>query len=158
MTNASDAEMFVRELTAASHDKTGLVLQVLNALQHAYGYLPPEGIEALAADMDVPLEEIEQFAGFFSTYSLEPHGRFLVEVCDGTACHAMGSMKLISKLEMLLGIHEGETTPDGLITLRRVHCVGSCSSAPVVSAGGVTHGKVRISQLPDILEEVRGHE
>lgn len=134
--------------------RTGLALQVLNALQHEYGYLPEDGLSALADATERQLEEIVEFAGFFSGYTLQPTGRFLVEVCDGTACHARGSMRLLGKLEMLFGIREGGTTPDGLVTLRSVGCVGSCSSAPVVVVAGEPRGHMRISRLSDLVREV----
>jgi NADH-quinone oxidoreductase subunit E len=133
-------------------DPTGRTLAVLNAVQERFRYIPEEALEKIAEMMGTPEEGLREFAAFFSAYSLEPVGKCLIEVCDGTACHAVGSTRLIRKLEMLLGIDEGQTTQDGMFTIRRVHCVGSCSVAPVVVAEKQIQGRVRISELPSLVD------
>ncbi|WP_172135079.1 NAD(P)H-dependent oxidoreductase subunit E [Adlercreutzia sp. ZJ473] len=139
-------------------DPAGRLFFILNTLQERHRYIPAEAIEELAQIMGSDFGEIEDFVRFFDVYSLSKLGECVIEVCDGTACHACGSDRLLRKFESILGIPEGETTPDGRISLKRVHCVGSCSSAPVVVMGEESFGRVRVSRVGDIVEKAVGRD
>lgn len=89
---------------------------------------------------------------FFGYLSLDPVGRVVVDVCDGTACHIQGAPRLVDELAEAFGIGVGETTPDGRITLRKVDCVGACGMAPVVLVEGETFGHVRVSRVEEIVQ------
>lgn len=146
----SEVRRFVEESLERHPDKTGRLLNVLNDVQERYRYLPPEAIEEVARSLDVPAAQIERMGDFFSYLSLDPVGRCVVEVCDGTACHTQGSMRLVVEFQKKLGIDTGQTTDDGGITLRTVGCVGACGIAPVVVVEGEAYGRVRIAQVADI--------
>lgn len=143
----------VASLWKSHPDPTGRLFFVLNSLQDRYCFIPSSAVDELARLMQVDCDEIEAFVRFFDAYSLDEVGRCVIEVCDGTACHARGSDRLLLKFESMLGIGEGQTTADGQVTLKRVHCVGSCSAAPVVVMGKETFGKVRVSRVGDIVEK-----
>ena len=135
-------------------DPTGRLLNVLNDVQEGCRFLPEEAIELIAERMDVPVKQIVQMGEFFSYLSLDPVGRCVIEVCDGTACHTQGSLRLVAEFEKKLGINVGQTTEDGLVTLRTVGCVGACGIAPVVVADGDAYGRVRVMQVGDIAQVV----
>ena len=131
-------------------DKTGRLLNVLNDVQDAYRYLPSEAIDRIAERMGVPAEQIVRMGAFFNNLSLDPVGRCIIDVCDGTACHTQGAPSLVAEFEKKLGISAGETTADGAITLRTVGCVGACGIAPVVVVEGDAYGRVRVTQVGDV--------
>lgn len=131
-------------------DATGQLLNVLNDVQENCRYLPPEAIEFIAERMGVSESQIVKMGEFFNYLSLEPVGRCVVEVCDGTACHTLGAPRLVAEFEKRLGIKVGQTTEDGLITLRTAGCVGACGMAPVVVVDGDAYGRVRMMQIADI--------
>ncbi len=133
--------------------KTGQLLNVLNDVQEENRYLPEEAVERIAERMGVPVEQIVRMGDFFNSLSNDPVGRCIVEVCDGTACHTQGSARLVAEFEKKLGIKAGQTTEDGLITLRTVGCVGACGIAPVVVVEGEAYGRVRVMQVGDIAAE-----
>ena len=131
-------------------DRTGQLLNVLNDIQETYRYLPPEAIEAISGRMGVPADQIMRMGEFFNSLSLDPVGKIIIEVCDGTACHTQGSARLVAEFQKKLGIEAGQTTEDGLITLRTVGCVGACGLAPVVVMEGDAYGRVRVMQVGDL--------
>lgn len=141
-----DVRCFTQGALRAHPDATGQLITVLNAVQERYRYVPQAALQVLSEEYGTPVEELEGFCSAFGGLSSEPVGRYVIEVCDGTACHAAGSAKLISALEKELGIAESETTPDGFVTLRAVHCVGACSQAPVVAEAGRLYGHVAPSK------------
>jgi NADH-quinone oxidoreductase subunit E len=109
----------------------GAVIPVLQKAQEIYGWLPREVLEAIAAEMKVPLSQIYGVVTFYSQFSLKRRGRHIVRQCDGTACHVKGSARIIDAVEHHLGIKAGETTPDYRVTFEVVYCLGSCGLAPV---------------------------
>lgn len=135
-------------------DNTGRLLNTLNDVQDEYRYLPSEALDLISERMEVPVAQLERMGEFFGNLSLDPVGTYLIDVCDGTACHTQGAPRLVQEFEKKLGIKAGETTDDGMITLRTVGCVGACGMAPVVVAYDDAYGRVRITQVADIANDV----
>lgn len=147
---------YIDEVASRLKDRTGALLGVLRSVQDDFGFIPPNAVPAIAERLAVDEEVVSSFVDFFDAFTAEPVGRCVVEVCDGTACHGLGASGIMDSLEAMLGICDGQTTPDGGITLRRVRCVGSCGKAPVVlTSAGKTYGKVRVSRLGDIVRDAR---
>ena len=144
------ARRLVDDVVARYPDRTGRLLNVLNDVQETYRHLPGEALDRIAEVMDVPVEQLVRMGDFFNHLSLDPVGLCIIDVCDGTACHTLGATRLVAEFEKKLGIKVGETTEDGLITLRTVGCVGACGIAPVVVAEGDAYGRVRVTQVGDI--------
>jgi NADH:ubiquinone oxidoreductase subunit E len=136
----------------------GALLSKLHAINAEHGYLPEEAVRAAAAELDVPLSQLYSAATFYGAFSFEPRGRQTVQVCLGTACYIRGGARLLDKLEAILGVKPGETTPDWDFTLETVYCLGSCSMSPVVRVGGDTYGRLKPDALPRILERYRSAE
>lgn len=147
---AAQAERLVDSIAARYPDKTGRLLNTLNDVQESCRFIPGEAIDRIAETMGVPAEQIVRMADFFSYLTLEPVGRCVIDVCDGTACHTKGAARLVSEFEKKLGVEVGQTTEDGLFTLRTVGCVGACGLAPVVVVDGDAFGRVRVTQVGDL--------
>ena len=130
-------------------------LAVMQDMQRQFGYVPREGLEALAIRLGRPLAELCGVATFYKALSLKPKGRRVIKVCDGTACHIRGSVNLINAIQRTLGIAPSETTPDGDFSLETVNCLGACALAPVMTIGDKYYGKVAVDSLPVIFEELR---
>jgi len=130
-------------------------LAVMQDMQRVYGYVPKEGLKALAFYIDCPIAVLYSMATFYKALSLEPKGKHIIKACDGTACHIGGSVNLINSIRRILGIGPGETTGDGEFSLELVNCVGSCALAPVMLIDKTYYGKVTMESLPEIFRAVR---
>ena len=124
-------------------------------MQREYNHVPREGLEALAGYLDCPLSGLYSIATFFKALSLEPKGKHIIKVCDGTACHVRGSTPLINGIERVLGIKPGETTVDGEFSLELVNCLGACALAPIMVIDEKYYAKVTQDTLPDMFQAIR---
>ena len=95
---------------------------------------------------------------FYNQFRFQPAGKYEIQICRGTACHVQGSGKLQEILESELGIKHGETTPDGLFSLKVVACMGACGLAPVICVNGEFFAKVNAEKIRSILREFREKE
>ncbi|MBW2576345.1 MAG: NAD(P)H-dependent oxidoreductase subunit E [Deltaproteobacteria bacterium] len=116
------------------------LLMIMQDISDMYNYVPPEVIPALVEKLGVRISLIYSVATFYKTISLEPRGKYIVNVCTGTACHVRGADKIMDALQDHLHIKEGETTDDLLFTLEGVRCIGCCASGPVITVNQETHG------------------
>jgi len=116
------------------------LLMIMQDISDMYNYVPPEVIPPLVEKLGVRKSLIYSVATFYKTISLEPRGKYIVNVCTGTACHVRGADKIMDALEDRLHIKEGETTDDLLFTLEGVRCIGCCASGPVLTVNQETHG------------------
>lgn len=130
-------------------------LAIMQDMQRRYNYIPREGMEALADYLDRPLSSLYSMATFYKALSLNPKGKHIIKLCDGTACHIRGATPLRDGVKRLLGIDAGETTDDGLFSLELVNCLGSCALAPVLVIDETYYGKMTLEKLPGILEQYR---
>jgi NADH-quinone oxidoreductase subunit E/NADP-reducing hydrogenase subunit HndA len=91
-------------------------------------------------------------ATFYKTISLEPRGKYILQVCTGTACHVRGAGKILEALQEKLGVEEGRTTEDSLFTLEAVRCIGCCASGPVMTVNKETHGGLDRSNVVHLID------
>ncbi|MDX9746566.1 MAG: NADH-quinone oxidoreductase subunit NuoE [Syntrophales bacterium] len=131
-------------------DKSALIA-ILQEIQDEYRYLPKEALVFIQQEMDIPLSRVYEVATFYDAFSLKPRGRFVVEVCTGTACHVQGGINLLETLERHLRIQCGETTERGDFSLERVGCLGCCSLAPVIRVGDDIQPYLTQNKIPRIL-------
>ncbi|HJV49137.1 MAG TPA: NADH-quinone oxidoreductase subunit NuoE [Geothrix sp.] len=129
-----------------------LLIATLHMVQARFGHLGPGHLEAVAQLMQIPLAKVTGVATFYHFFRLQPRGKFLINVCLGTACYVKGAEKVIQKLQDELGIHLGETSKDGIFSLESTRCVGTCGLAPVVMIGEEVHGPLTPVQVPNLLE------
>ena len=139
------------------HDKKN-TLAMLQDIQRKYNYIPREAMNTMSEQLEVPLSKLYGIATFYKALSLNPRGRNIIKVCDGTACHIRSSQLLIGEIEGLLGIKPGETSKDGQFTLETVNCLGSCAIAPVMVINETYYGKVTPAKLRDIISKCGGTE
>jgi NADH-quinone oxidoreductase subunit E len=130
------------------------LVEVLQDVQEAFGYIPQDVMTTVARELGVPLIEVSRVAHFYKAFSLRPRGRHVVTVCMGTACHVRGAIRMLDLVEGELGIRPGETTPDRMFTLERVNCLGACALGPVVVLDGEYHPKMTPNKLRRLLESV----
>ena len=135
-------------------DKSALIA-VLQDIQEEYNYLPKDALKLVGEELNIPASRIYEVATFYNTFSLNPRGRYLVEVCAGTACHVQGASRLMDRLQRDLEIKRGQTTKDNMFTLEEVRCLGCCSLAPVVRIGGNIHPYLTQDEIPRILRNYR---
>ncbi|MBR3245802.1 MAG: NADH-quinone oxidoreductase subunit NuoE [Parasporobacterium sp.] len=130
-------------------------LAIMQDMQKKYNYIPREGMEMLADYLSCPLSSLYSMATFYKALSLNPKGKHIIKLCDGTACHIRGSSSLLDGVKRTLGISDGETTEDGMFSLELVNCLGSCALAPVMVVDETYHGKVAVDKLSEILDSYR---
>jgi NADH:ubiquinone oxidoreductase subunit E len=150
--DASDAAK-LQEILARHEGGLGNLMPVLQEIDQSYGYLPQRILEHLAGAWGLRLSEILRVASFYDRFRLEPVGRHVIEVCEGTSCHSSGSQKLRKRLEKELGLRPGETDKSGRFTLRTVRCLGLCALSPAMKIDGRSFGRVNIDDVSEILEQ-----
>ena len=126
--NAAADDILERFGTVRSDDLIPLLQQV----QEAYGYLPPNILEHLSSCTGIPSSRMYGVITFYAQFSLVPRGRHTIRSCSGTACHVRGAKSIRERLSTDLGIPEGETTEDRRFSLETVACIGTCFLAPVM--------------------------
>jgi NADH-quinone oxidoreductase subunit E len=136
-------------------EKRSALIPILHEVQTEAGYLSPEAVEWVAGYLGLSPADVMSVASFYDMFSLEPVGAHLIYVCQNLTCAMLGAEKLIRHLESTLGIHMGETTPDGKITLKRMECLASCGTAPSIQVDGVYHHQVTPEKLDALLDDLR---
>ena len=119
--------------------------------QDIYGYLPLEVQSIIARELDIPIQEVYGVATFYAQFSLYPKGQYKISVCIGTACYVKGSGDLFNKLKEVLGIEDGQCTPDGKFSLEACRCIGACGLAPVLTVNDDVYGRLTVDDIEGIL-------
>ncbi len=138
-------------------EKTPLMM-ILSDIQKEYGYIPLEVQEIVSKNTGISVAEIYGVVSFYSFFSLQPKGKYVIGCCLGTACYVKGAQQVIDKFSEILGIRPGETTEDGMFTLDALRCLGACGIAPAVSINGKVYPKVAVNTVPKIIEELKALE
>ena len=133
----------------------GSLITVLQKTQDIYGYLPKEAIEKISAQMNIPTSEIMGVGTFYTQFRFQPVGKYLIMLCQGTACHVNSSELILETIKDELHIDDGETTEDGLFSLKCVACLGCCSLSPVMMINDNTYGSLTPDKTKQILRELR---
>lgn len=137
-----------------NHDKTRLIT-ILQQVQDVYRYLPQQVLTYIATALDMPVAEVYGVATFYAHFSLEPKGKYVIKVCDGTACHVKGSSKLLDTLRGKLKLTaQKHTTDDMLFTIEAVSCLGACGLAPVMVINEQVYGEVNSKRCEEILQKL----
>lgn len=134
----------------------GALIPLLQAAQELYGYLPREALEAIARATGSSISKVYGVATFYAQFYLQPRGRHVLKVCDGTACHVKGTPKLLTAVHDTYRLEPGKTTEDGQLTLEIVYCLGSCALAPVAVLDGQVLGHLQQDALVQRLRRVIG--
>ena len=140
-------------ILAKYQDTKGALIPVLQATQNAYGYLPKEILIHISKEMDIAISQIYGVVTFYSQFHLQPRGKNIIRVCQGTACHVRGAKTILEAVEQNIGIKPGETSADALFTLETVACIGACGLAPVLMINDDTHGRLTPDIIPNIIKK-----
>lgn len=133
----------------------GSLITILQKAQEIYGYLPVDVILHISQRTGIKVTKIMGVATFYSQFRLTPVGKYLVMLCQGTACHVNGSQQIEKTVNEYLGIKDGETTEDGLFTLKNVACLGCCSLSPVMMINDETYGSLTPEKAVSIFKELK---
>ncbi len=137
-----------------ANDKTPLMM-ILSDIQKEYGYIPLEVQEIVSKRTGISVAEIFGVVTFYSFFSLNPKGKYVIGCCLGTACYVKGAQNIIDKFQEILKIGPGETTEDGLFTIDALRCIGACGIAPAVSINGKVYPKMTVDKVPGIVNDYR---
>jgi len=155
MNEVSISEDTIKTIVEKYHGEKSALISILQDVQKEYSFLPKDALSLLSEEMEVSLSRVYEVSTFYNSFSLVPRGRYVIEVCAGTACHVKGGPKLRSRLEAELNIECGETTEDRMFTLEEVRCLGCCSLAPVVKVDSDIYAYLEEDKIPGILENYR---
>lgn len=134
-------------------DKKGNLIMILHEIQNHYGYVPRELSLEISRILDVPLARIYEVITFYNYFKLGKPGKYRISVCMGTACYLKGASQILEEIKNILHIGEGQVSEDGLFQLDVVRCLGCCGLAPVMMINGKVYGKVKKSEVIDILSK-----
>ena len=145
----------VRDICARYNGgRTGALLNILSDITDRLRYIPEEAIGYIAETAGVSPATVRLVCSRSVRYTTDEVGRHLIVVCDGSVCHCRGSIENIQALEFALDIKLGETTSDGLFTLKSASCVGACANAPVLIVDETMRGHTRNNDIPKIIEQI----
>ena len=136
------------------NEKWGLI-PLLQDIQEAFGYVPPESIEPVAKALKLFPSQVQGVVTFYAGFSLEPKGRYVLKVCRGTACHVKGGRSILRYTKGELGLKEDETSSDYQFTLNTVACLGACFLAPAMMVNRTYFGKLSPQKISTILTQYR---
>ena len=136
-------------------EKPGNLIMVLHQVQQTYGYIPRSIAIEISELLDVPLAKIYGVVTFYNFFKLQKAGKYIIQVCLGTACYLRGGDDLMKEFESQLGVGLNATTADGLFSVEAVRCLGCCGLAPVVVVNGEVHGKLETKDVAGLIEKYR---
>jgi NADH-quinone oxidoreductase subunit E len=135
------------------------LIAILQAAQEHYRYLPKEIFPYLSEKLGVSEAKIFGVVTFYENFSLEKKGKYVIKVCDGTACHVRHSVPVLNELKKVLGLKEGQkTTEDSLFTVETVSCLGACGLAPVMMVNETVHSSMTPEKVRDVIKTIKEAE
>lgn len=149
------AEAKIHEICKRYAGEPTPLMMILSDIQKEYGYIPLEVQEIVSAETGISVAEIYGVVTFYSFFSLQPKGKYIIGCCLGTACYVKGAQQVIDKFSELLGIGVGETTEDGLFTIDALRCIGACALAPAVTINGKIYPRVTVKDVEKIIAEYK---
>ncbi len=149
----------VEEILARRGHRATELIGVLQDIQERWHYLPEDALNYVATTLGMSVNTVFGVATFYAQFSLEPKGKYLVRICDGTACHVKGSTPIYRAIRKKLDLRDGRaTTPDGLFTLETVACVGACGIAPVMVVNDQVHSQLTPDAAEIIVDTLMARE
>ena len=137
--------------------KASSLIPVMQDIQAEYRYLPPELLSYVAEKLGINEAKAYSVATFYENFSFEPKGKYIIKVCDGTACHVRKSIPILERLYSELGLSEEKaTTDDMLFTLETVSCLGACGLAPVLTVNDKVYPAMTPDAAAELIRELRG--
>ena len=132
------------------------LIAIMQDIQSEYKYLRADVLERIAEKLGISVAKVYSVATFYENFSLEAKGKYIIKVCDGTACHVRKSQPIFNAISEYLELEgKQKTSADGLFTLETVACLGACGLAPVVTVNDQVHSKMSPELAIDLLENLR---
>ena len=136
--------------------KQQFVIAILQDIQEHYHYLPREIFPYLANELNMSEARVYSVATFYENFSLEPKGKYVIKICDGTACHVRRSVPILERLRSELGLsEEKKTTDDLMFTIETVSCLGACGLAPVLTVNDVVYSAMTPDKASELLKSLK---
>jgi NADH-quinone oxidoreductase subunit E len=131
------------------------LIPILQEVQEEYRYLPEEVMTFVAMSLGLSPAKVFGVASFYAHFALQPKGKYVIRLCDGTACHVKGSEPILGALYERLGLSPQRATSDDLLfTIETVSCLGACGLAPVLLVNDKVYGQVSVQQALGIVDEL----
>lgn len=143
----------LEEYIDAIENKDTALIEVLHKAQNLFGYVPKEVQLLIGEKLDLPAAKIFGVVSFYSYFTTEPKGKYVFNVCMGTACFVRQADAVLRELERHLNIKVGETTKDKRFSMEALRCVGACGLAPVLMVNDEVYGKVKPEDIPHIISK-----
>lgn len=141
----------VNEILCKHKNREGALIDVLHEIQELFGYLPEQAMKQVAEGLSLPLSKVYGVATFYSLFTLEPKGKYVIRLCESAPCHIRGAGEVLSAIEEELNIKPGETTQDGKFTLEFTSCLGVCGVAPAIMIGDQVYGNLTPEKVKEVL-------
>ncbi len=146
----------VDKIVAAHEKQEQAIIAILQEIQEHYHYLPREIFPYLATELGMSEARIFSVATFYENFSLEPKGKYVIKICDGTACHVRKSIPILERLRSELELSEKKKTTDDLnFTVETVSCLGACGLAPVLTVNDVVHSAMTPDKASELLKTLK---
>ena len=131
------------------------LIAIMQDIQAEYKYLSPEVLERIAEKLHIGVAKVYSVATFYENFSLEAKGKYIIKVCDGTACHVRKSQPIYTDNREYLNLEgKQKTSANGLFTLETVACLGACGLAPVVTVNDQVHSKMTPESIIELLQKL----
>jgi len=143
-------------IVARHKNRQGPLMPILQEVNTALNYFPEGALRYVAQETGYSVADVYRIATFYSAFSVVPRGKYIVNVCMGTTCYVRGSERLMDRFAETLKIQPDETTPDMLVTLKSVRCIGCCGLAPAVMVGESVYGKLTVKEVAGIAKKYAG--
>lgn len=149
----------VNEILEKNHYDQSRLIPILQQVQEVYKYLSKDVISYVATSLDLPVAHVYGVATFYAHFSLNPKGKHIFRLCDGTACHVKKSHTLLNKLYEKLNLSDEKRTSDDLLfTIDIVSCLGACGLAPVMVVDDVVYGQSTPEKVEELVDKILAEE
>jgi NADH-quinone oxidoreductase subunit E len=156
MLNQEEMKKLDNILASNNYDKT-LIITIMQEVQKEYRYLPEDALRYIAGKLNISEAKVYSVATFYENFSLEPKGKYVVKICDGTACHVRKSVPILNEFRNELELSETKATTDDMIfTVETVACLGACGLAPVCTVNDVVYPAMTPEKAKDLIKQLKG--
>ncbi|MBR0239416.1 MAG: NAD(P)H-dependent oxidoreductase subunit E [Thermoguttaceae bacterium] len=149
----------VNEILERNNYDQSRLIPILQQVQEVFKYLPKDAITYVATSLDLPVAHVYGVATFYAHFTLNPKGKHIIRICDGTACHVKKSTGICEKLYEKLGLsNDNRTSSDLMFTVDIVYCLGACGLAPVMVVDDVVYGQATPELAAELVDKIRAEE
>lgn len=155
MLNQGEIEKIDSILISNDYNKTSIIT-IMQEVQKEYRYLPEEALRYIAKKLNISEAKVYGVATFYENFSLEPKGKYVVKICNGTACHVRKSSPILNEFRNELGLSEIKSTTDDMaFTVETVSCLGACGLAPVCTVNDVVYPAMTPEKARDLIKQLK---